>query len=199
MKETEPQNAQNYIFIANHNKWLDSWLVWAAIEKSNHQRAIRPMMADGLAKTPLGLLLRLAGGFPANAGKGLEEALQVPQKLLSEGNSILIYPHGAPKNGHRETKPGARELSRRTGIPIVPMLVDSSALNFRQIFLEKRVVSVTVGNPFIPNPNEDVMTRVWELKNTNQAQEIRLNTGISTISNLVKAPLINVKRIHTSK
>lgn len=155
MKESEQKNETPFIFIANHEKWIDSWFIFEAIQQLKLSHTLRPMLSRNLAKSPLGKAYMAAGAF----GQDLEEA----EQHLNNGHSVLIYPQGRPKEGVKETKSGARELSIKTGIPIIPMLIKAPILNAKRIFLERHEVKVKVGEPFIPQENEDVMDKVWKL------------------------------------
>ena len=145
------------IYIANHSKWFDNWIVWEVLNREGMIGTLRIMMSDSLARTPLGLFYLLCGAFPARAG---DNSLELPTRYLSEGHSVLIYPEG---KGTMETRPGARELSIRTGVSIIPLLITGPVLNVKRLFFERHQIKVRIGEAFTPEEGEDVMVRVREL------------------------------------
>ena len=148
------------IYIANHSKWFDNWIVWDVLNREGMIGTLRIMMSDTLARTPLGFFYRLCGAFPARAGNN---PLKLPTRYLSEGHSVLIYPEGRMEMGSPKTRPGARELSIRTGIGIVPLLITGPVLNVKRLFFERHEIKVRIGEAFQPEEGEDVMDRVREL------------------------------------
>ena len=199
MNERIEINSTNnrYIFIANHEKWIDHWIASIAINQSEIRTCLRPLMAQNLSRTPLGLFLRLCGAFPVKNGQGVVKNLETPARYLEEGHSILIYPQGAPNGRVRETRPGAKQLSLQTQIPIFPMLINAPPLNFRRLLFENHQIEVTMGQPFMPGHEEDVMGRVWQLAQYSPTHVI--NTGFTLLPKSLKTTGLNIKRLYLGK
>ncbi|MEJ7691412.1 lysophospholipid acyltransferase family protein [Daejeonella sp.] len=124
----DPQKA--YIYVSNHNSYLDAVAIVLAIPSS-----FKPLGKIEMVKIPVfGLIYRRVVVMIDRASK--ESRLQSVEELkqdLAKGQSILIFPEGTM---NRSDKPltdfydGAFRLAIETQTPIAPMVI----INARNLF-----------------------------------------------------------------
>lgn len=124
----DPQKA--YIYVSNHNSYLDAVAIVLAIPGS-----FKPLGKIEMVKIPIfGLIYRKVVVMIDRASK--ESRLESVEELkhdLAEGQSILIFPEGTM---NRSNKPlcdfydGAFRLAIETQTPIAPMVI----INARNLF-----------------------------------------------------------------
>lgn len=189
-----------YIFIANHHKWVDTFMMIHALQEKDRKEGFRAFMGDRLAKNFfihwfLKIIYTVGGYIPVKKGSGLDVSFERPIECLKRGQSILIFPEGRTvRRGQRvETKIGASELSIRTGVPIVPILLNTADLNAKKILLEEHPIDIKIGEPFFPKPEDDIMDKVYELKS--KETDIRVWTGITFIPLIMKIYGINTFKV----
>ncbi len=111
----------------------------------------------------LGGFMRLMGSFPVRRGEGDREALKVSERLLREGEVVVVFPEGHRSgtgvlgSGH----PGAALIALHSGAPIVPCAI----MGTQKIFKGLRygpwapVVTVRYGKPFTLTRSGSRITR----------------------------------------
>lgn len=116
----------NYIFAPNHESYFDGLFMMSTFPRRLQDRMCS-MAADYLFEN---VLLRpgtvIMGGIPVDRMGNPTRATKRIYDLLSTGNhSMLIHPEGTrTRNGKMgEFKVGAAELSKRTGVKIVPVAI----------------------------------------------------------------------------
>ncbi len=104
---------QGCIVVANHQSWLDSALLAAAIYRHLH-RSIRFVAQSSK--------YRMFGGIPINE-YDKSSVLDIAAGYLHVGHPIMIFPEGNsnPNARLRSGKTGAARLALRSGAPVVPI------------------------------------------------------------------------------
>jgi 1-acyl-sn-glycerol-3-phosphate acyltransferase len=106
-----------------------------------------------LFSVPLfGGLMRLMGTFPVRRGERDRESLKIAERLLREGEVVVVFPEGHRSGtgvlgpGH----PGAALLALHTGAPIVPCAIMGTQKIFKGLRYGPWAPAVTVryGKPF---------------------------------------------------
>jgi len=123
----ERLNAQNtYIFMPNHASFLDTLLAFAYIPCD-----FRDIIKEEIFSIPLlGAVLRKSGQIPLdrkNPWKALKSLRQAAD-LLKEGISVVVFPEGtrSPDGEIQEFKTALFILPIRSGIPVVPVLIEGT-------------------------------------------------------------------------
>jgi 1-acyl-sn-glycerol-3-phosphate acyltransferase len=107
------------ILALNHISWFDIPLMSVRVPRITHYMAKMELFQVPL----LGGFLRLTGAFPVRRGERDLDALRTAERLLSEGEVIVIFPEGHRSGtgslgpGH----PGTAYIAMRTGVPVVPI------------------------------------------------------------------------------
>jgi len=149
MGQIEPRS--NYIFVSNHQSHLDIPLILSLFP----EYFPRALAKESLFRIPIfGQGMKRTGHLPIdreNRRKGLEHIKQASQKAR-EGVSILIFPEGSRNidmRGLQEFQIGSFIIAIRSGVPIVPIVLDgtSSILPKGSWRIKKGIVYVNVLEP----------------------------------------------------
>lgn len=152
------------IFAANHASHLDTPLLLTTLPTRFRHRTVVAAAADYFFDRSWKAVLwsfSLAA-IPIDRSRVNRRSADVAAELLEEGWSLLIYPEGgrSPDGWAQPFRGGAAYLSRRTGIPVVPVHVQGtrhvlpkSAGAGRR--LRRSPVSVLFGAPLTPDEGED--------------------------------------------
>ncbi|MEM6647352.1 MAG: lysophospholipid acyltransferase family protein [Bacteroidota bacterium] len=140
---------QPYVFVANHQNWLDIMLLLAGIPeafgfvaKAETQRI--PFIGLALQQSPSIFLDR---SDPRRAVASLQEA----GERIRQGNSVLIFPEG--RRSHSNTlqpfKKGAFQVAVAAGVPLVPVTIHNSyeVLNEKMGAARSGHIYLTIGTP----------------------------------------------------
>ena len=117
-----PDPDKAYIIVANHQSIADVPLI------SNLPGEVKWVAKDMLFNVPFtGWMMRMAGDIPVHLRDPDKTAiLHKPEKYLQQGFSVVFFPEGRPSiNGciGRYSR-AAFEVAAKTGIPILPVVVD---------------------------------------------------------------------------
>ena len=130
-----------YIYVCNHNSYLDAIAVLQAIKGS-----FKPLGKIEMVKTPIfGMIYRRVVVLIDR--KSTESRAQSVEDLkynLSLGQSILIFPEGTMNQGDEplaEFYDGAFRLAIETQTPIVPLVI----LNARELLPRKNPMAIHPG------------------------------------------------------
>lgn len=105
------------ILAINHIHWLDIPLAAYRIPRVTHY-----MAKIELFNVPvIGWLIRQLGAFPVRRGEGDRESLRTSERMLTEGNVLMIFPEGHRSGDGKLAKghTGASYLALRMGVPVV--------------------------------------------------------------------------------
>ncbi len=137
------------IVVSNHLSYLDPLVLAYAIP-----RFIYYMAKAELWTFPLfGALISLLGAFPVRRGMADVQAVGRAITLLKHGKVLAMFPEGTRSKTHalHRGKPGAVLLHLKTGVPILPVGIIGTHLQFIHGFIPARlrVVKARIGRPFV--------------------------------------------------
>ncbi len=141
---------KQYVIVGNHQSLLDILVVAATI----------PLNFKFLAKKELfhipimGWAMALAGYIPVDRSShesGKRALLRITQ-YLKKGASVLLFPEGTRSLDGKihAFKTGAFKLSRETGCPILPVVIEGTgqALPKSSFFIKKKsTFTISIGEP----------------------------------------------------
>src|SRR5262245_21095827 len=139
------------ILASDHISWFDIPLVSVRVPRITHYMAKIELFGIPV----LGGILRLLGAFPVRRGEGDREALRTAQRVLQEGNLVVIFPEGHRSGGHLiEGKSGVALIALRAGVPVIPVAVFGTEriLNGFRIGPFAPRATVRYGKPFRLQP-----------------------------------------------
>lgn len=107
-----------YILVANHQSWLDSALIAAAV----YRRLEKPLRFVAQSTK-----WRMFGGLPIRASDRAQ-VLETALEQLRYGFPVVIFPEGNSNHDDelREGKTGAARLALRSGLPVIPVGIKGS-------------------------------------------------------------------------
>ncbi len=136
------------ILALNHISWFDIPLVSVRVPRPTHYMAKIELFRIFL----LGGLIRTLGAFPVRRGEGDREALRIAERLLAEGELLVIFPEGHRSGtGHLlPGHPGTGYIALRTGVPVVPVAITGTERTLNGLHYGPFAPRVTVrfGKPF---------------------------------------------------
>lgn len=112
------------IIAPNHHSLADPWIACASIPNP-----LRSVAAEDLWNNrPLGLYLTAMGAFPVKRGSADAESLGLARAFLADGATLMIFPEGgiSQEGQPRPWQPGVALLSIRSGVPVVPTVIQGS-------------------------------------------------------------------------
>ena len=116
------------ILALNHVAWIDTPLAALRLPRRTHFMAKIEMFRVPV----LGGIMRLLGSFPVRRGEGDRESLRVAERLLAEGQMVVIYPEGHRSGGRLiRAHPGASLIAFRSGAPVVPVAISGTEHVFK--------------------------------------------------------------------
>ena len=137
------------ILAINHIHWMDIPFASLRVPRATHY-----MAKIELFQVPvLGGFIKTLGAFPVRRGEGDRESLRIADRILADGNVLMIFPEGhrSGNGALAEGHPGAAYIAVRSGAPIVPVAIfGTEAILKRPLKLGPWAPRVTVryGKPF---------------------------------------------------
>jgi 1-acyl-sn-glycerol-3-phosphate acyltransferase len=135
------------LLIANHQSYLDPILVAVKLKRPVSFFAKSELFENKF----FGGLIRSLHAFPVRQGAGDIGALKQAVQKLKEGHVLNVYPEGSrTEDGNLlPIQPGVALIVRRSGVPIVPVVVDGSfeVWPYSQRFPKPGRVKVMYGPP----------------------------------------------------
>ncbi|MDE0805529.1 MAG: lysophospholipid acyltransferase family protein [Acidimicrobiales bacterium] len=149
------------IFCANHHSHIDTPLVLTSLPEPWRHQVFVGAAADYFFRTrATSATASLAlNAIPIERATVTRKSANLATELIDDGWSMLIFPEGgrSPDGWGQDFRGGAAYLSRRTGVPIVPIHLAGTGRILRKG--SKRVrpspTIVTFGHPIRPADGED--------------------------------------------
>jgi 1-acyl-sn-glycerol-3-phosphate acyltransferase len=114
------------VLAANHWSNFDPWPLGIPLFP---RRFLRFMAKKELFWSPLGWVIRAAGGFRVDRGAGDLEALETAVELCRAGHAVVMFPEGTRRSkGMRKRHAprwhsGAARIALDAGVPLVPAAI----------------------------------------------------------------------------
>ncbi|MBQ9979488.1 MAG: 1-acyl-sn-glycerol-3-phosphate acyltransferase [Oscillospiraceae bacterium] len=162
--------ADGMLICANHTVFLDPMLLMVALTR--RRQAHFMAKAEWFENKLFKFVLNKMGMFPVKRGESDMKAVKTALGYLKNGENVAIFPQGTRSDDDEriEGKTGAAMFALRTGVPVLPVFIQSP----RGRFLKR--VHVVIGEPFVPEcdgkPTHDdyrrvadeIMEHIWELE-----------------------------------
>ncbi|MDD5032597.1 MAG: lysophospholipid acyltransferase family protein [Candidatus Pacebacteria bacterium] len=137
------------LIIGNHKYFIDSFALGASLSFSSNLYPIRIMGAVDFFYDPVLEFLRKLGAikivywvfsvFPAVKGRGLEEALKIPKRIIEEGGVVFLHPEGQIIKGDDigKFKRGAPGLALAANAKILPVVFKRGEKHSKRDYIVK--------------------------------------------------------------
>ena len=147
------------ILAMNHVHWMDIPLTSVRVPRVTHY-----MAKIEILRTPLlGAFVSRCGTFPVRRGESDREALRVSERLLDEGEILVIFPEGHRSHGTGLIRgmPGAGFIAMRKHVPIVPVAIEGTERVFKGFHYGPWAppVAIRFGSPFMLQLSEGRRSR----------------------------------------
>lgn len=134
----------NYILAINHNAWIDSPFLWAALTKVIKEK----IYAVAATKK-----FRWLGGIPIDP-KNKAKTVDLFVDLLKKGRIVAIFPEGNsnPDKTLREPKTGVARMALRSKAPVIPIGIKgtkgvSFVTGILRFFFTPWRITIKIGRP----------------------------------------------------
>ena len=149
---------QPAILAPNHESDIDTPLVLLSLPYAWRKRTVVGAASDRFyAKRAYALSSGFwINTFPFDRGGGQRRGLAAAAAHLRDGRNVLLFPQGTRGAGPEGYRAGVAELALTANVPIVPVLIEGSALVMpKGRGLNRRAkTTVTFARPLHPRPNE---------------------------------------------
>jgi 1-acyl-sn-glycerol-3-phosphate acyltransferase len=115
-----------YVIVANHQSLLDILVLFRLFVHFKWVSKIENFRVPFIGwNMSLNRYVKLRRG----SRESIARMMQACEQTLAAGNSIMMFPEGTrSRDGHLQPfKPGAFTLAQRTGVPILPIVVEGTA------------------------------------------------------------------------
>jgi 1-acyl-sn-glycerol-3-phosphate acyltransferase len=148
------------VFAANHSSHADTMVLSLALPRRRRSRLVVAAAADYFftkRRTAVFSAITVPA-IPVQREKVQRKTLDLCNRLLGEGWSVLLYPEGGRSSDGelREFKPGAAWIARRAGVPVVPtrLIGTYDVLPKGRSFPRRNRVEVRFGEPLVVEDGE---------------------------------------------
>lgn len=155
------EKSQSYIFLANHQGYLDIFLIYA-----NLGHNFKWMMKEYLRKIPfVGYACQRSKQiFVGDSRAAMHQTVVEAQQTLRDGMSMVIFPEGTrTHDGHLSPfQKGSFTLANEIGLPIVPITINGSfrAFSRKAKSVTRTPLTLTIHRPITPDDRQGKPTRV---------------------------------------
>jgi len=142
------------ILAMNHIHWMDIPMASLNVPRVTHYMAKIELFSVPL----LGGFIRMLGAFPVRRGEGDRDSIRVSERILAEGEILVIFPEGH-RSGNGvllKAHPGAGYIAMRTGAPVVAVAISGTQQVFKQF---RPKVTIRYSRPFIISAGDGRRTR----------------------------------------
>jgi len=140
------------LVVANHITAADPPLIAASLNRRLAFMAKAELFRSKFAA----YFLHRMGTFPVHQGKLDLRALRIANKLLAQGQALVIFPEGRSSHNGRlqPALPGSALIAARNGVPILPVAITGTEKlkNLGWCFWHRPRITVNIGCPFNPPP-----------------------------------------------
>ncbi|HEY3265666.1 MAG TPA: lysophospholipid acyltransferase family protein [Armatimonadota bacterium] len=141
------------ILASNHQSYLDPIVIsW------KFPRPMRAMAKKQLFKIPIfGYLISVIGAYPVDQEGSPRAGIRSALAVLDEGYPFLIFVEGHRTRGPLgQVQPGAALIARKSGVPVVPVLVTGAhcSLSPDHPGMHRGHITVTYGQPMYFDKDE---------------------------------------------
>ena len=153
---------QSYIFVANHQGYLDILLMYGFLGHS-----FKWMMKEYLKKMPVvGQACIISRQiFVGDSLTSIQQAVKRARTTLQGGMSMSIFPEGTRTYDGKMIpfKRGAFMLANEIGLPIVPITINGSfqAFSRKARSVTRTPLSLTIHQPIVPDYYQHRPTKVF--------------------------------------
>ena len=115
-----------YVIVANHQSLLDILVLFRLFVHFKWVSKIENFRVPCIGwNMSLNRYIKLRRG----SAESVQSMMQACERTLAEGSSIMMFPEGtrSPDGRLRAFKPGAFTLAKRTGAPILPIIIEGTA------------------------------------------------------------------------
>jgi 1-acyl-sn-glycerol-3-phosphate acyltransferase len=147
------------IIAPSHRSNLDAPLTGGVLDFRPHS-----LSKESLFENPiLAWIITALGSFPVKRGTADREAMRAAEKMLSDGESLLVFPEGTRQSGAEigEIYDGTAYLAARGGAAVIPLGISGTegALPPGAKFPRRSTVTVVIGPPISPPSSEGRVRR----------------------------------------
>jgi 1-acyl-sn-glycerol-3-phosphate acyltransferase len=160
----------NFILVCNHASFFDIPAIMSIFPRA------RIMFKQEMSWIPLwGWALRLGYHIAVDRGRGTKamKSLEREVNAIKAGGSVVLFAEGTrSRDGHLQPfKRGAFQLAARTGVPILPIVLNGTfAIQPKGKFdIRPGTIEMIIGEPV---PTEGITTRDGEIALMNTVQDI---------------------------
>lgn len=153
---------QSYVFLANHQSYLDILLCYGYVGHS-----FKWMMKEYLRKMPvIGLACKYTHQiYVGDSRSSIQRAVEQSKQTLRGGMSMIIFPEGTRTHDGKlgEFKRGAFMLANEIGLPIVPITITGGyeAFNRRAKSVTHTKLTLTIHQPITAEDRKGIPTKVF--------------------------------------
>jgi len=140
------------IVTCNHFNVCDNYAVWVALRDYMNGKMLYKVIREGNYTNPpkpFGLFMRHCNTLPLSSKpETMKKFLKAVKTLLSNGETILIYPEQSMWWNYRKPKPmqdGAFTLAIRNKTPIIPVFItmeDSNVIDKDGFFVQEYTINI---------------------------------------------------------
>ncbi len=165
------------VVTCNHFNAFDSFAIQIAYEAAEQKdRTFYRVIREGnytSFKGFYGYLMRHCNTLPLSSNRQtLKKFMQATDKLLQQGNFVLVYPEQSMWWNYRKPKPlkkGAYTFAAKNGVPVLPCFItmkDSDILGDDGFFVQE--YTIHIGKPIYPDKEKPTGKNIDEMMQKNQ-------------------------------